>query len=95
MKESAMTYHGTRIGGWGMGLMAASNVLFWGLVIGGVVALVYYIGRRPRQAAAAVDTATPQRVLAERFAHGEIDEEEYLRRLHVLATSAQTRGAGT
>jgi putative membrane protein len=89
-----MMYYGTGIGGWGMVLMAASNLLFWSLVIAGIVALVHYTGRRSQQGASTSDASTPQRVLAERFALGEIDEEEYTRRLQVLGTAARTRGAG-
>jgi putative membrane protein len=91
-KENAMMYYRTGIGGWGMVLMAASNLLFWGLLVAGTVALVYYLGRRPRQGGSATDASTPQRVLAERFARGEIDEEDYTRRLQVLGTAARTHG---
>jgi putative membrane protein len=85
-----MMYYGSGMGGWGMVLMAVSNLVFWGLVIAGVVALVRYTRRGGQQAAAATDASTPQRVLAERFARSEIDEEEYMRRLQVLGTAPRT-----
>jgi putative membrane protein len=60
-------------------------VLFWALVIAGIVVLVRYLGRTGR--ASSGQTRSPGRaeaILAERFAQGEIDEEEYRRRLSVL-----------
>ena len=53
-------------------------ILFWGLVIWGIAALI----RSTRS-----DDAPPERVLGERFARGEFDEEEYRRRLDVLLTA--------
>ena len=38
-------YWGNGMGGWGMVLMTVSSLLFWGLVIAGIVALVRYAGR--------------------------------------------------
>ncbi len=89
-----MMYWGNGMGVWGMVLMTVSTLLFWGLLIAGVVALVRYTGRGTPQAGSASDAATPQRILAERFARGEIDEEEYTRRLQVLTTAPRTRGPG-
>ena len=86
-------YWGNGMGGWGMALMAMSNLLFWVLVIAGVVVLVRYTrSSEPTQASA--ETATPQRILAQRFARGEIDEEEYTRRLAVLDGPAKARPGG-
>ncbi|MGW3472132.1 hypothetical protein ACWDKQ_27535 [Saccharopolyspora sp. NPDC000995] len=47
-----------------------------------VPALVRYLQRTGR---ADRDTNTAEELLAERFAHGEIDEEEYRRRMTALA----------
>lgn len=84
-------YWGNGMGGWGMLLMTASTLLFWGLVAAGIVALIGYV--RGGQAGALTgpligQRGTPQQVLAERFARGEIDEEEYARRLSVLGGAA-------
>ncbi len=75
---------------WGWALMSLSMLVFWGLVIWGVVALFRRSGdgRPERQ-----ERPDPERVLAERFAAGEIDEEEYHRRLQTLR-SANGRSAG-
>ena len=61
---------------WAFGLMLVGMIVFWGLVIWGIV----WIVRSSRRS----DDGSPERVLAERFARGEIDEEEYRRRLDVL-----------
>ena len=87
-------YWGNGMGGWGMVLMTISSLLFWGLVIAGIVALVRYAGRSSHVGAPPGDRPTPQQVLAERFARGEIDEDEYTRRLQVLDGTASTHGAG-
>jgi putative membrane protein len=58
--------------------MTASMVLFWGLIAWAVVTLV----RQPRDV-----TRRPEEVLADRFARGEIDEEEFRRRRDALRSS--------
>lgn len=67
---------------WGYTLMTVSMVLFWGLVVVGVIALVRYLGRADR--AVHDPRPTAEQVLAERFARGEIDEQEYRQRLDAL-----------
>ena len=91
-----MMYWGNGIGGWGMALMTVGTLLFWGLIIAGVVALVRYTrGGAGEQDGSAAERPTPQRLLAERFARGEIDDEEYTRRLRVLnGPAAAGRGGG-
>lgn len=72
--------------GWGGGALSGLlTLLLIALVILGIIALVRYIGhqtdrgtgpgRRPTRA---------EEILSERFARGEIDEEEYRRRLETL-----------
>jgi putative membrane protein len=89
-----MMYWGNGMGGWSMALMIVSNLLFWGLVIAGVVALVRYTSRGPHPAAPFEQRPTPQQLLAERFARGEIDEDEYTRRLQVLGGTARAHPPG-
>ena len=86
-------YWGTGMGGWGMLLMTVSNLLFLGLLIAGAIALIRYTSRSARQDRAA-EPAPAQRVLADRFARGEIDEDEYERRLQVLSTTPGCGPAG-
>jgi putative membrane protein len=83
-----MMYWGTGMNGWGMTMMTVSSLLFWGLAIAAVVALVRYTSRVADRGVPASHTGTPQQLLAERFARGDIDEDEYTHRLHVLSTRA-------
>ncbi|MCI2417974.1 SHOCT domain-containing protein [Saccharopolyspora sp. K220] len=57
-------------------------VLFWALVIAAIIALVRYLQRTGRVERG---TVSAEELLAERFARGEIDEEEYRRRLETLS----------
>jgi putative membrane protein len=86
-----MMYYGPGMSAWGYLLMTANLLLFWALVIGGIVVVVRYLGRSGR---AAPDLHGPharaEAILAERFAQGEIDEEEYRRRLSVLRGAPPT-----
>lgn len=84
-----MMWYGTGMGGWGYALMTLSMLLFWGLVIGAIVALARYLGGAGRAGQATPTRATgPEGILAERFARGEIDEEEYRRRIAVVRHAA-------
>ncbi len=68
-------------GGWGWAAwltMTLTMLAFWGLLAWVVVALA----RRPSGQPTSRPTA--EEVLAERFARGEIDEEEYRRRREML-----------
>jgi putative membrane protein len=76
-------HHG--MDGWGWFTMSIGMLLFWTVLITVGVLLYRALGRgsdRPSTPAA----TSPERLLAERFARGEIDEEEYRRRLAVLRT---------
>jgi putative membrane protein len=74
---------------WGWVLMSLSMVAFWALVIAGIVAAVRYFGAAPDHADRPVPR-TPQDVLAERYARGEIEEDEYQRRLKTLQDAIPT-----
>lgn len=79
--------------GWGYGFTTIGLVLFWGLVILAGIVLFRYLSRseqRPVNPPKAGPTARD--VLAERFARGEIDAEQYRQR---LATLDGTAHAGT
>ncbi|MGY5080896.1 SHOCT domain-containing protein [Streptomyces nigrescens] len=73
--------------------MAVVMVLFWALIIAGVLALVHYLtighhGRPGSSPPSSGESGAPGRraeeLLAERFARGEIDEDEYKRRITLL-----------
>src|SRR6266540_3343106 len=74
---------------WGWGawlLMSVMMVLFWGLVIAGIVVLVRYLTSSRQGGTPASDSgrSSAEEILAERFARGEIDEDEYTRRRRLL-----------
>ncbi|MEU2555356.1 SHOCT domain-containing protein [Streptomyces sp. NPDC014684] len=83
-------------GGWGWGgwfVMTVSMVLFWAVLIAGLIALVRHLagtrrhqqpGPPPPPGGGGWQGWGAENVLAERFARGEIDEEEYKRRLALL-----------
>ncbi|MFE0376714.1 SHOCT domain-containing protein [Streptomyces inhibens] len=87
-----MWYDGWGWGGWYV--MAVGMALFWGLIIVGVVALVRYLTsshhshpsgpQPPSSGESGRGSRRAEDVLAERFARGEIDEDEYQRRLKLL-----------
>jgi len=83
-----MWQYGNGTGGWGIGLMTAGNLLVWALIAVGVIVLIRHLNRgsaEPRQAA--------EDLLAERFARGDISEQEYRDRLGVLRrTRARSTG---
>ncbi|HEY1347812.1 MAG TPA: SHOCT domain-containing protein [Streptosporangiaceae bacterium] len=69
--------------GWGPGswIWLAAMVLFWGSLL---AAAVYLIRRRPAAATSGGGTGPAEMTLAELYARGEIDAEEYRRRQAVL-----------
>lgn len=78
-------YWGDQPGGWVWLAMILSMVLFWGLLIATIVVLMRHDSLRRRGDVHTVPhAATPEQQLAARFAHGEIDEAEFLRRLETL-----------
>ena len=79
-------YHGD----WGWGawlLMTVGMVAFWGLVIWALVTQARSTGAPPPR------ERTPERILAERLATGEIDEDDYRRRLDALHSAEPDRTA--
>jgi putative membrane protein len=80
-----MSWYGDGMGGWGYALMTVSSVLFWALGILAVVTLVWYLARSSGSRDAGIaPERTPEQLLAQRFARGEIDEQEYHSRLATL-----------
>jgi len=72
-------------GGWGAGwwaVMAIAMVIFWAIVVFGIVALVRYFGHT--HDAPTSEKTDPEAILRTRLARGEIDEEEFRKRLAVL-----------
>ncbi|MEE6175449.1 SHOCT domain-containing protein [Mycobacterium sp. 050134] len=84
-----MFWYDHNMGWWGWAGMGIGMLLFWALLIAGIVALVAYIGGDRQVRPGAMTTSSPEQVLAARFARGEIDETEYRDRLAVLRDHAR------
>ena len=80
-----MMWFGNNMSGWGYAGMGIGMVLFWALIIVGIVALARYgFGTPPGTRPPAELGPTPEELLAARFARGEIEEAQYRERLTVL-----------
>jgi putative membrane protein len=75
--------------GWDWFAMSASMLLLWALLIAVAVLLLRTLNRPPEPPDTPT-TASPERLLAERFARGDIDEEQYRRGLAVLRGNGPT-----
>ena len=73
--------------GWGMGFGWISMILFWGLVVLAIVALVKWLMPQPPAGGGSHDR-TPLEILQERYARGEIDREEYEQKRRDLVSRA-------
>ena len=75
--------------GFGGGGMGIGMVLFWGLIIFGIVMLARGFGGRSGAAASEFKARdkTPQDILGERYARGEIDKTEFEQKRSDLAAS--------
>jgi len=71
-----MMYDWGGYGGWGMGFGMVFMLLFWILVILGIVVLIRWLMMQPSQGRGSRDKA-PLEIVQERYARGEIDREEY------------------
>jgi putative membrane protein len=88
-----MYWDGDQTSAWGIALMSLGMLAFWGLLIFGFVMLLRSTSRggsstsTPRYGG---ERPTPEQILAERFARGEIDEAEYVRRIDALHGKLRT-----
>jgi putative membrane protein len=79
-----MIWYGPGSNNWpSFALMVFNMMVFWALLIGAVLLLVRSV-RRNGQAAPGGGRSRAEELLAERYARGEIDDEEYARRLETL-----------
>ncbi|MFD0368013.1 SHOCT domain-containing protein [Streptomyces sp. NPDC127114] len=79
-----MFWYGDGMNGWGWFAMSAGMVLFWGLLITVAVMLFRSLDRAAERPRGSGTASSAERILGERLARGEIDEEEYRRRLTAL-----------
>jgi putative membrane protein len=70
------------MGGWGWVVMIVSSLLLIAIVVGGIVVLARVAQQPP--GAAPPPRRSPEELLAERLARGEISEDEYRSRLATL-----------
>ena len=70
-------------GGWGMGLGFVFMLLFWGLVILGIIALIRWLMTQSSPTRSSRDKS-PLEIVQERYARGEIDREEYEQKMRDL-----------
>jgi putative membrane protein len=81
-----MFWYDHNMGWWGYAGMGIGMVLFWALLILGIVALIRLsTGDHNRPVS---PPSSPEQVLADRFARGEISEAEYRDRLAILRDHA-------
>ncbi|WP_203872446.1 SHOCT domain-containing protein [Planomonospora parontospora] len=79
--------------GWGWLVMSIGMVIVWALIITGTVITLRYLGVAQRTGAPPA-RPSPQDLLAERFARGEIDAEEYRSRLETLRGGGASAARG-
>jgi len=70
-------YDGFGFGGFGMGI---GMLLFWGLIIFGIVMLARGFGGASNASESGSRGKTPLDILRERYARGEIDKSEFQQR---------------
>ena len=63
-------------GGWGVGMMLVM-VLFWALVVVGIVYLVRWVAEAGRGPARPASEETPLEILQKRYARGELNRDQY------------------
>ncbi|WP_433567521.1 SHOCT domain-containing protein [Nocardia sp. CA-151230] len=81
-----MYWYGHDMGGWGYAWMGVGMVVFWALLIVGIAFAVRFAVSDPGRSGR-YESPSPQELLAQRFARGEIDETEYTNRLAALRAS--------
>ena len=88
--------HGEHMSGWGYALGITGMVLFWGLLILALAFAVRHAARRRDESVLPPPSPTPtaEQILADRFARGEIDAEEYRERLGTLHQAGRPTPAG-
>ena len=81
-----MYWNSDHMSGWGYATVSISMVVFWGLVIFTVIMLIRYVNNPEHRTDSSLPAAPtpPERLLAERYARGEINEEEYRTRRDTL-----------
>ena len=77
------------MGGWGFVLMAAVVLLIAGLVAAGTLVLIRNAATARRPASDAMRQTEAERILEQRFAAGEVDQDEFRSRMDVLRSTVK------
>jgi putative membrane protein len=85
-----MYWYGNGMAGWGYAAIGLANILFWVLLIAGGVAAFRHFGGPQASRVGRAPAMGPEQVLADRFARGEIDADEYHHRLATLRATTPT-----
>ncbi|MGW5063642.1 SHOCT domain-containing protein [Streptomyces sp. NPDC004096] len=85
-----MFWYDHDVSGWGWFAMSAGMILFWALIITVAVLLFRALNRRQEHPGTPA-AAAPEDILRERLARGEIDEDDYRRRLNALHAGTLTK----
>ena len=87
--------YGEHMSGWGYALGIIGMVLFWTVLVLAIAAAVRYLDRKRRESfPPPLLPPTAEQVLAERFARGEIDADEYRQHLDTLRQAERSAAAG-
>ncbi|MFC9964547.1 SHOCT domain-containing protein [Nocardia ignorata] len=84
-----MHWYDHDVNSWGYAWMGLGMLLFWGMLIVGFTLALRYLFRMEGAQRPHPGPPGPEHVLAERFARGEIDAQEYTDRLGVLRSTPQ------
>lgn len=84
--------YGGRMSGWGYAVAGLGSLLLWVALVLGTVALVRHL-RVPAGAPSGQVPTEPEQVLGARYARGDIDDEEYHRRLDNLRNRSGSAAA--
>lgn len=80
-----MFWYDHDVSAWGWFAMSIGMILFWALIITAVVLLFRALNQHPEHTHSHTPLApAPEDILRERLARGEIEEEDYRRRLNAL-----------
>ncbi|MFJ8943558.1 SHOCT domain-containing protein [Streptomyces sp. NPDC102395] len=87
-----MFWYDHDVSGWGWFAMSAGMILFWALIIT-IAVLLFRALNQPQEHPHTHTPATPspEDILRERLARGEIDEDDYRRRLSTLHAGPLTK----
>ncbi|MFE9773372.1 SHOCT domain-containing protein [Streptomyces sp. NPDC005931] len=85
-----MFWYDHDVSGWGWFAMSAGMILFWALIITFAV-LLFRALSRPGEPPHTPVTPSAEDILRERLARGDIDEDDYRRRLNVLRAGPLTK----